>query len=130
MAVFRPTFLVILDRFLARASSSAPFSSYSLIGSFLFFIGVTASIGPCPLQKFASRYPCPLLVSPSSYIEQQLGVLPDIVFPSQSWSSHRSSCMEFSIQYSYFGIQGLSIHCNLLSLMITEWRGSVRMFVC
>jgi hypothetical protein len=127
---FSPYIFSYFKQILARASSSAPLSSYSLIGFFLFFIGVTASIAPCPLQKFTSRYSCHLLVSPSSYIEQQLGVFPDIVFPSQSWSSHRSFCMEIFIQYSYFGILELSSHCNLLSLMITEWRGSVRMFVC
>jgi hypothetical protein len=59
---------------------SSFFFFYSLLGFFLFFIGATASIGPCPLQQFVSRYPCPLLVSPSSYIEQQLGLLPDFVF--------------------------------------------------
>ena len=105
---------------------SAPLSS-SFMGFFLFFTGATASIGPCPLQQFASSYPSALLVSPSSYTEQKLGVLPDFVFPSRSWSSHRSSSIEFSIQYSYFGILELSIHCNVLSLMINEWRWSVRL---
>jgi hypothetical protein len=41
---------------------------------------------------------CPLLLS---YIQQQQRVSPDVVFPSQSWSSHRSSSMTFFTQYFF-----------------------------
>jgi hypothetical protein len=48
----------------------------------------------------SSRYPYLLLYLPPSYIRQQREVTRD-VFPSHSWSSYRSSSMEFSIQYFF-----------------------------
>jgi hypothetical protein len=88
----------------------------------LFFNARQPTSGPGLFNSSSPDIPIPCPSPPSSYVQQQQRVPPDVAFPPQSWSSHKSSSMKFFIQY-FLGILELSIrtiwpaHCNLLNLI-------------
>ena len=71
----------------------------NLLQQFFSFSGATARIFPWPLRQFPSRCPYPLLVSSILLYSAAMRSPSCCCLPISIISSHRSSSMEFSIQY-------------------------------